>query len=320
VADGQTSGVVAFDRDPAGELELLLFRQDGVLSWRQARRFMTDKAARNQIDSGRWRRVHRAVYVTHTGPITERQRLWIACLAVGAKRPAMLGGVSALRSLGMRGLRNWPIHVVLPASRQDRDAPAGVLIHRTRHFIRADCHPTGSPPCTRPARSMIDAARWAASDEEAVTIIAATFQQRLVRITDVEPVLARIRRLRRRSVIVAAVRDAAGGAQSTFEIDFARLCRRAGLPEPSRQAVRRDANGRKRCRDAYFDQWKVHVEIDGSQHMNVNDWYADMRQHNELIIAGERLLRFAGWMVRHRPAEVAAVVRAALLAAGWTPA
>jgi hypothetical protein len=168
---------------------------------------------------------------------------------------------------------------------------------------------------------MIDAARWAASDDEAVTIIAATFQQRLVRITDVAQVLARLPRLRRRPIIVAAVQDAASGAQSTFEIDFARLCRRAGLPEPSRQsATRRDANGRKRYRDAYFDPWKVHVEIDGSQHMNVDDWYSDMRQHNEVIIAGERLLRFAGWMVRHRPHEVAAVVRAALLAAGWTPA
>ena len=57
-----------------------------------------------------------------------------------------------------------------------------------------------------------------------------------------------------------------------------------------------------------------------ASNMNVNDWYADMRQHNEAIIAGERLLRFAGWMVRHRPEEVVAVVRAALLAAGWTPA
>jgi very-short-patch-repair endonuclease len=80
------------------------------------------------------------------------------------------------------------------------------------------------------------------------------------------------------------------------------------------QAVRTDSNGRKRYRDAYFAQWNVHVEIDGSQHMNVTDWYADMRQHNEAIIAGERLLRFAEWMVRHRPEEVAAVVRTALLA------
>ena len=316
---GQTARVVAFDPDAAGELDSLLFRQDGVLAWRQARRFMTDKKARHQVDSGRWHKVNRAVYVTHTGPITERQRLWIACLAVGAKRPAVLGGVSALRSMGMRGLRARPIHVLLPASRQDRDTPAGVLVHRTRHFTRADCHPTSAPPCTWPARSMIDAASWAASDQEAVTIIAATFQQRLVRITDVAPVLARLPRLRRRRVIVAAVRDAASGAESTFEIDFARLCRRAGLPEPTRQAVRRDVRVRKRYRDAYFEEWKVHVEIDGSQHMNVDDWYADMRQHNEVIIAGERLLRFAGWMVRSRPEEVAAVVRVALLAAGWTP-
>jgi hypothetical protein len=44
--------------------------------------------------------------------------------------------------------------------------------------------------------------------------------------------------------------------------------------------VRTNSNGRKRYRDAYFEQRNVHVEIDGSQHMNVNDWYADIRQHN----------------------------------------
>jgi hypothetical protein len=83
------------------------------------------------------------------------------------------------------------------------------------------------------------------------------------------------------------VADAAGGAESIAEVDFARLCRRHGLPEPSRQAVRVDAAGRRRYRDAYFDRWRLQVEIDGSHHMQVNSWYADMRQHNEITIAGE---------------------------------
>jgi hypothetical protein len=44
-----------------------------------------------------------------------------------------------------------------------------------------------------------------------------------------------------------------------------------------------------------------------------------MRQHNEIIIAGERLLRFSSWMIRHRPDEVVGQIRAALVAAGWRP-
>jgi hypothetical protein len=303
----------------ATDLDLLLFRQSGVLSRRQALRYLSAKAIQHRLRSGRWRAAHRAVYLTHSGPLTGDQRLWVASLAVGGGRPSLLAGTTALALLGLRGYRSRLIHVLTPANRRDRDAPSDVVVHRTRALPRADRHLAASPPCTMPARSVLDAAQWARSDDEAVTIVAAAFQQRLVGRMDVEPVLARMPRLRRRAVIADAVADAAGGAESISEIDFARLCRRAGLPEPSRQVVRRDATGRKRYRDAYFDDWGVHVEIDGAQHMDVRAWSADMRQHNEIVIAGERLLRFSSWMIRRRPDEVVAQVRAALIAAGWRP-
>ena len=308
-----------FSPDQAGDLEFLLFRQSGVLGRAQALRYFSDKAIRHRLVSGQWQAAHRAVYVTHSGPITDDQQRWIASLGVGGGRPAYLAGLSALAVLGMRGYASRPIHVIVPARRRDTDPPRGVVVHRTRSLPREHRHPAGCPPCTMPARSLIDAAQWAGSDDDAVTIIAAGFQQRLVGVPDVTPVLAVMPRLRRRAVIVAAVNDAAAGAESISEIEFARLCRRGGLPEPSRQAVRRDADGRTRYRDVYFDEWRVHVEIDGGQHMRIRAWYADMRHQNEVVIAGERLLRIPAWMVRHRPDEVLAQVRAALIAAGWRP-
>lgn len=307
-----------FSADAAGDLEFLLYRQEGVITWRQARRYLTEKTVRHRVRSGRWRQVHRAVYLTHSGPITDSQRLWVASLAVGNGRRALLGGLTALNSLGLRGRRTSALHVIVPAHRAATKPPVGVVVHRTRLLTRADAHLAGAPPCTMPARSMLDAAQWANRDRDAVAIIAATFQQRLVSVADVLPVLARFRRLRRRAVIEAAITDAGGGAESAYEIDFARLCRKANLPEPSRQAVRVDRDGRRRYRDVYFDEWRVQVEIDGSQHMDVRAWYADMREHNEAAIEGVRLLRFPGWALRHRSMEVIADVRAALLAAGWT--
>ena len=71
--------------------------------------------------------------------------------------------------------------------------------------------------------------------------------------------------------------------------------------------------------DALFDEWQVHVEIDGAQHMDVRQWWADMKRQNDLWVPGGRVLRFPSWAVRHRPDEVAAQVRAALIAAGWRP-
>lgn len=299
------------------DLDFLLFVQDGVISRRQALGHLSEAAVRHRIASGRWQVACPGVYLTHSGPMTVHQCLWVASLAVGRGRPALVGGSSALTVLGMRGLPARPVHVLISAEHQHRRPPPGVAVHRTRHLPREDQHRLGRPPCTMPARSVIDAAQWARSEQDAVAVIAAAFQQRLVAAVDMAPVLARMTRLKRRRLIVAAVADAAGGAESVAEVDFARLCRQHRLPEPSRQAVRVDSTGRRRYRDVYFDDWRLHVEIDGAQHMEVRAWYADMRQQNEIVIAGERLLRFPAWMIRHKPDEVLAQVHAALAAAGW---
>jgi very-short-patch-repair endonuclease len=82
---------------------------------------------------------------------------------------------------------------------------------------------------------------------------------------------------------------------------------------------RTDAAGRRRYLDAYFEEWGVHVEIDGEQHDEAQARWADMRRQNDLWVAGDRVLRFPAWLVRRRPAEVFAQVRAALIAAGWRP-
>jgi very-short-patch-repair endonuclease len=300
------------------DFDFLLFFQEGVISRRQALRHVSEKTLRHRVASGRWQSIHRGIYLTHSGPATVQQRRWIAALAVGDGRGAMLGGPSALAVLGMRGVDTQRIHVLIGVNRQHRRPPPGVVVHRTRRVPIEDQHRMGRPPCTMPARSLVDAAQWAASDRDAAAIIAAGFQQRLVATIDMAPVLARMTHVKRRRLIVEAVADAAGGAESIAEMDFARLCRRHRLPEASRQVARVDSAGRRRYRDVYFDQWRVHVEIDGAQHLEVASWYADMRHHNEIAIAGEILLRFPAWVVRHKPDEVAAQVRAALRAAGWT--
>ena len=299
-------------------LGYLLFVQDGVISRRQALRHLSEGAIRHRVESGRWQAVHRAVYLTQTGAISPDQRRWVASLAAGDGYPTLLGGTSALAVVGMRGVDVRQIHVLVATSGRHRRPPPGVVVHRTGRVPVEDQHRVGRPPCTMPARSLVDAAQWARSDRDAAAIIAAGFQQRMVAAADMASVLERMTHAKRRRLILEAVVDASGGAESIAEMDFARLCRRHRLPEPSRQVPRVDSAGRRRYRDVYFDQWRVHVEIDGAQHLEVASWYADMRQHNEIAIAGEVLLRFPAWVVRHKPDDVAAQVRAALLAGGWT--
>ena len=82
---------------------------------------------------------------------------------------------------------------------------------------------------------------------------------------------------------------------------------------------RADRGAANRYVDAYWRRWRLQVEVDGAHHVDVRHWAADMRRQNEIWIAGDRILRFPAWLVRHRPNEVAAQLRAALLAAGWSP-
>ncbi|MFG1758471.1 hypothetical protein [Micromonospora echinofusca] len=239
----------------------------------------------------------------------------IAVLAAGPA--AVLGGLTAAQAWGLRGYDSRIVDVLLPAPHQSRALPPGVRLHRTTLLGEEDVLHVGQPPRTMPARSLVDAAQWVVTDEQARAVVAAGFQQRLVGGDDLHMVLNRMLRVRRRSLIRRTAEDAAGGAHSLAELDFLDLVRRAGLPEPSRQAVRRDADGRRRYLDVWFGRWRVHVEIDGGQHLDPATAWADMRRQKRPV-GRRRPGPFPAWAVRNDPRTVLAQVGAALRAAGWT--
>ncbi|WP_244236831.1 endonuclease domain-containing protein [Micromonospora violae] len=259
--------------------------------------------------------MHRAVFVAHNGPVSAGQLRWAAILAAGPQ--AVLGGLTAAQAGGLRGFPGRPVHVLLPAACRRGSLPPGALVHRTVTLTDRDVLAVGQPRRTLPARSIVDAAQWASGDQEARAIIAAAFQQRLVAADDLHQVVNRLPRAHRRQLILATAADAAGGSHSLAELDFLGLIRRAGLPEPTRQKVRHDSAGRRRHLDAYFEQWGVHVDIDGGQHLDPRAWWADMRRQNALWVDGDRLLRFPAWAIRAKPDEIITQLRAALQAAGW---
>jgi hypothetical protein len=157
--------------------------------------------------------------------------LWTAVLATGG----LLAGFSALESLGLRGYRKPQIQILMPERRRVFNPPEFVQVHRTAQLCRVDIHLSGTPPATWHARSVVDAAQWARNDEEACMVISASFQQRLVAHDAVHQAVARMHGVIRERLILRAADDARCGAESFAEIDFARLCRRHGLPEPTRR-------------------------------------------------------------------------------------
>ena len=312
-------------RDDASGLEWLLFTQSGIITWAQATAELTPAKVRHLLASGRWQRVCRGLLrAAPGGPFSQEQQWWVAVLAAG--EGAALAGLAAARAGGLRG--NWRYEVVdvlMPHHHRAVDLlrrlPLGlpaVRVRRARHLPETD-RQRGRPDRTNMARSLVDAAQWARTDDEAQAILAAGCQQRRVTPAEIGAVLDRTPHARRRGLIRETVRDIAGGAEALSEIDLFRLCRRHGLPVPDGQERRRDADGRQRYLDAYWRRWRLHVEVDGAHHMDVRHWAADLRRQNQIWIEGDRILRFTAFEVRHRPDEVAAQLRAALVAAGWCP-
>ncbi|MEU4563954.1 DUF559 domain-containing protein [Actinoplanes sp. NPDC023936] len=307
---------------PPSDFDDVCDEQSGVLTTAQAVDLLGRGTVRGHLKAQRWRRVCRGIVTTTNGKLERRQQVWVAVLTAGPG--ALLGGVTALTEAGVRGLREKSLRVVVPAvrSRSTRlpdmppDMPA-VRVTRTR-FLPEEHRQPATPPRTIASRAMVDAAAWAPSADAARTIIAVTFQQRCVVAEDVFSVLDGRRRLRRLGLIKRTVLDVAGGSLALSEIDFVALCRTAGLPAPDRQVPRRDGSGRLRYLDAYWRRWRLHVEVDGSHHVEAKQWAEDMLRQNELWIAGDRILRFPAGVIRARPDVVIGQVRAALGAAGWS--
>jgi uncharacterized protein DUF559 len=300
-------------------LEKLIKDQKGVLRTTDARAFLTESALRWKIDSGAWQRPCRGVLVTQSGPLTDQQALRAVLLQWGPQ--AALAGMTAARLDKFNGFGDkipfakGPIYLLAPPGSTPRPAPPGlrVIVHRSRMLTEDDVHPLRQPRRTRIARSLVDAADWRSTDRGAMAILAAGVQQGRTRVDDLRAVLRRPGPMRRRGLMLEVLGDIEGGAQALSELDFTRqVIKQFGLPEPSRQAGRRDSRNRQRWIDVAFDKWKVIAEIDGAQHIEPLDQWDDMERDNDFTIDGYRVLRFPAWMVRQKPDHVAGKIRQAL--------
>ncbi|MEW1954358.1 hypothetical protein [Terrabacter sp. NPDC080008] len=127
------------------------------------------------------------------------------------------------------------------------------------------------------------------SDRQAALILVMTVQQRLATPEQLLHTTEILKGRRRRAFVKGVVRDIALGVQSLGELDFARLCRERGLPEPDRQVLVQTDTGR-----VYLDvRWRggLVVEIDGVQHQRALAVSADNLRTNALVLRGDRALR-----------------------------
>ncbi|HEX8081915.1 MAG TPA: hypothetical protein VF557_17010 [Jatrophihabitans sp.] len=271
-------------------------------------------ATRSQIIANiaacRWQRCGRAI-VLHCGELTRDER-WSAALA-NVGRGSVLSSFTALEYAGLTGWERPEIHVLAPAGTPSCAlAELAIVTHRSARW---------PAPCLPGKRIQIvsDAAVRAAgsfrSPRPGCGVLAAVVQQRLADASDLGDAVRAAIRIRHRGVLLQAVADIAGGSQALSEIDFVQLCRRAGLPLPHQQQVRRDGSGRRRYLDASWrrvDGRLVVVEVDGAVHLSPRRWCDDQLRQNELTLSDALVLRFPSVIVRTEPGVVARQLRQAL--------
>lgn len=235
---------------------------------------------RDEVERGVWK-IAGWHTLSITGPEPTGRGLWWRALWESTGR-SVLDGVTSLQAAGLTGWQEDLIHVSVPIDAKVRPL-AGVRQHRVRAMGPLM---GGELRRTRPAVAVIRAAQWAATDRQAATLVAMAVQQRLVRPVDVVARWETVRHTGRRDLLTCVIADVCEGAHSMSELDFARLCRQRGLPEPTRQAVRTGPHGRVYL-DVFWEELGVHVEIQGVQHQQGDAVVSDALRFNELALSGE---------------------------------
>lgn len=288
-------------------------RQGGVVSRDQLRELdITRDEVAAHLRAGRWQAVHTQSMAVHTAPLAEVGRWWAAVFEAGHR--GCLDGASSLIAGGLQHYTEPTIRVSVPRGVLVRRA-VGVTIRQTRRLELSDVMPTGIPR-TRNHVAAVRGALWARSDKQATLLLTMSVQQGLTTGELLGGELLRVRRARRRMHLAAVVSDLVDGVRSLGEHEFATLCRLHGLPEPTRQALRKGRDGRLYL-DVAWEEWGVVVEIDGIHHTWATNVVADALRQNTVTLGNAIVLRLP--LVGLRVAEAAFFeqIEDALVARGW---
>jgi very-short-patch-repair endonuclease len=275
---------------------------------------VTRYEVRENIRAGRWQRVGRQSIAVYTGPLTDASRDWAAVFEAGPR--GFLDGASALRTSGLKKFEVDRIRVSVPRGARVRRA-RGIDVRQTRRWSPDDLLESGSGvPRARVEVAAIRGALWARSDKQAALLLTMVIQQGLTTAERLGAEMLRVKRDRRRAFLNTVILDLLGGVRSLGEFDVARELRRRGLPEPTRQVLRKGRNGTYYL-DIFWDDWGIVVEIDGIHHTWAQNVVSDALRQNDVTLDKHTMLRLPLLGLRVAADEFFEQIERALRGAGW---
>jgi hypothetical protein len=270
--------------------------------------------------------VHKGVFVDHTGGLTWLQRAWAAILATaefeeGSVEPKGSGlshdsAIQIAESTGGADRGRMPIHVLVDAGRRIH-APAGVVVHRSRHF-GDQMVTTVRPPRVKYEHALLDVASNASDPMESLALLSRAVGDRRTTAQRLLAVSHTRNRLPRRAWIEAVLEDVAAGTCSVLEHGYlARVVVPHGLPLPRRQRRETSPIGVV-YRDAVYRN--VLVELDGRLfHGDVGRRDADLDRDLFAAVAGSTTIRLGWGQVFRSPCRTAWALGAIVSMEGGRP-
>lgn len=260
--------------------------------------------------------VHPGVYVNHTGELTWLQRAWSGVLACW---PAALTHASALRACegpGRKFSRGPDIHVAVDRHRR-LVAPEGIVLHR---LVRLDERAmwNTSPPRLRYEDAALELAAAAASDFEALGVLASVVQSRRTTAARLLVSAWSRPRLARRRWIIAVLQDVAAGTCSVLEHGY--LCR---VERPHRLQVGRRQRPASSSRGSVYRDVQyatgLLVELDGRLfHDTTAQRDVDFDRDLDAAVEGLDTVRLSWGQVFDRACWTATRIALLQRARGWT--
>ncbi len=266
-----------------------------------------------RIERGRWQQLFRGVYAVFTGPATRETWLWAAVLCAG--RGAVLSHQTAAELHGLMDSRTETIYITVPSNR--RITTPGIVIRMSARIEMAT-QPGREPPRTTVEETVLDLTQLARTIDDACGWITRACGRRLTTEEKLRTALAMRKKMRWRTELHDVLAAAGDGIHSVLEYRYLRDVERAHRLPRSRHQVRVVIDGKVVYRDAYHDEYKLAVELDGrNAHPDDERW----RDNHRDILAGAQgvqTCRYTWRDVYAHPCETAALQAQILRQRGWT--
>jgi predicted transcriptional regulator of viral defense system len=299
--------------DIPGEISALAQRQAGAISRPQIiDAGLSPQLIIRRLERGRWQQLYRGVYATFSGLPPRKTWLWAAVLSAG--EGAVLSHQTAAELHGLLDHPTDAIYVTVPSNR--RIATRGLII-RTSNRVEQAQQPNRAPPRTSVEETVLDLAQLAPGFDGACSWITRACAKRLTTEEKLRAALAMRKKMRWRAELDDVLAAAGSGIHSVLEYRYLRDVERAhGLPR-SRHQVRAVIDGKVVYRDAYYEEFRVAVELDGRLAHPDEERWRDSHRDTQAGAQGVQTCRYDWRDVYARACQTALLQAQVLRRRGW---